>query len=794
MNSKLVSTIFFIIILISPLVFFTDLTRNPYYFQIVFAQAGMVLLWIIILLKQNAIKHKISPVDFPMLCFYSFAIFSWIISLLFLSHNYHIPQLITDSLNVYHKNFLKYSIFNEGFKKFLFTITNVLLVYFFATNFVNKENFGWIYHTLFFVGLLASIYGVLQYFGIELIWPKTLNPFGGRCVSTFGNPNFLSSYLILLFPVSLAYYLYNKNTVFMFLCMISYFCALMATLTRSSWAGLGISLIFFILLTYFTQKELIKKKSLVFLIVSLVLIFLFWPQSPIGGNPPPVGRIFETTQTLTKPQSVYGPFHQRLMIWLCGFEMIKEKFITGKGWGLYELFYPFYQGYYLFLEKFKGLRTHANNAHNEIIEVWAQTGIIGLGLYILFYVVLFIYSYKLIKFTQEKFDKLLIIGLLSSVVGMLVDNLLNVTIHFCIPAFLYFFNIGAIPSFDPTRKEKIIKFNTISKIALVLVGSMIILRLIFNFIGEINYFKGFKYSKRNEIELAIKYLSNANKAQKYEVNNNYELANNYARAKRLKEAIYYYYEALASNCGYDEIHFNLATVYSQIGNFDMAKLHYSQALFINPLSKEAYMALGSILLTNIEQNLTPAIKLFEQAVEIFPDNKDFFNNLGYLYIKSGEEKKALECYYKALQIDPNYEFAKRNYIALSKKLNLKNTPLDKYESLMSQLNQKISQQNFDDAIKLCNEILQLFPKDTLAKFYLANIYFSKNDYDTAIKLYNEIISDNPENLTARYNLALAYIQQKKFSLAKEQLNFIISHNPPNVEQIKKQLEAISNFQ
>lgn len=778
MNSKLVNFLFYLIIIVSPLVFFTDLTRNPYYFQIIFAQSGMVILWLIILVNQKGrIIHYTNPFEKPMLVFYSWAILSWFISMVILNHHYHVPQLISDSVKVYGKNFLLMSMFNEGFKKFTFTLTNVILVYLFATNYVNKNNFKKIYYTFFIVGFIASVYGVLQYFGIELIWPKVLNPFGGRCVSTFGNPNFLSSFLILLYPIMLVEYFYNNN-ILILIFLITYFCALLSTLTRSSWIGLFVSLLYVILVLLIEEKRLLLKNKKKFLVLFSILLFIFfvWPKSPVGENPSAINRIFEIRQA----KDVYPPLHQRLLIWLCGFDMIKEKFVTGKGWGLFELFYPFYQGKYLFIKKLSH-RTHANNAHNEIIEVWSQTGTVGLGIYILFLLTFFIYSFKLFREEKNDYYKLIILAVTSSVVGMLIDNLLNVTIHFCVPAFLYFFNIGVLATFDDTRIKKNIQFNSLIRNIFLVFGVFIVIRLWLNFLGEINYFKGFKYSKRNDLDRALYYLSKANKFQKYEVNNNYELANTYARLKRLNEAVYYYYEALSSNCGYDEIHFNLATVYSQLNNFQMAILHYTQALFINPLSKEAYMALGSIFLSDVDRNLSSAIKLFEQAISVFPEEKDFYNNLGYLYIKNGEEIKALKCYEKALKIDPNFEFAKKNYLLLSSKLKIKDNILTVYDRLLNEMINDVKQNRFEEAENKCYKLLEIFPNDYNVKFYLANILFSKNELDEAVKLYEEIISNQPDNLNARYNLAITLIKQRKFGEAKEHLKYILSKQPDNYQ-------------
>ncbi|MEN3013156.1 MAG: tetratricopeptide repeat protein [Endomicrobiia bacterium] len=789
MKSKTINFLFYSLITISPLVFFTDLTRNPYYFQIVFAQSMMVVLWIIILLRnKDGIYHFTNPFEIPMFSFYGFAVISWGISM-FLNHNYKVPEVIFDSLKVYKKNFLLMSMFNEGLKKFIFTITNIILVYVFATNYVNRENFKKIYFTFFIVGFLASIYGILQYFGIELIWPKVLNPFGGRCVSTFGNPNFLSSFLILLFPIMMVEYFYG-NSVVMFIFLIVYFFALLATLTRSSWLGLTASLVYIFIILFIEEKKVLKenKNKILILLGVLVLTFLIWPKSPVGKNPSAIERLLEVRQA----KEIYSPLHQRFLIWLCGFDMIKEKPITGKGWGLFELFYPFYQGKYLFIKKLSH-RTHANNAHNEIIEVWSQTGTVGLGIYILFLITFFIYSYKLFKREKQIYYKLVILAISSSVLGMLIDNLLNVSIHFCIPAFLYFFNIGALATFDVARVKIKVKFKSIFRYLLVVVGLSIVIRLWLNFLGEINYFKGFKYSKRNDLEPALYYLSKANKFQKYEVNNNYELANTYARLKRLKEAVYYYYEALASNCGYDEIHFNLATVYSQLNNFDIAKFHYTQALFINPLSKEAYMALGSIFLSDIDKNLQSAVKLFEQAILVFPEEKDFYNNLGYLYIKSNQEQKALEYYEKALKIDPNYEFAKKNYMILANKLNVKNNLVVIYNDIFNEMLKDINQKKFEEAEIKCYKLLEIFPNDYNAKFYLANILFSKNEFRKASDLYKEIILAQPDNLNVRYNYAVTLVKLQNYNEAEEHLRYILSKQPNNIQAKHLLISIKKNF-
>jgi hypothetical protein len=95
-------------------------------------------------------------------------------------------------------------------------------------------------HLTLCAGFLASAYGILQYFNMDWVWPYTLNPYGGRAVSTFGNPNFLSSFNVALMPIALAAFLSDKNAGRRFVYAALFLvleAAMLATLTRSSWLG-----------------------------------------------------------------------------------------------------------------------------------------------------------------------------------------------------------------------------------------------------------------------------------------------------------------------------------------------------------------------------------------------------------------------------------------------------------------------------------------------------------------------------------------------------------------------------
>lgn len=55
-----------------------------------------------------------------------------------------------------------------------------------------------------------------------------------------------------------------------------------------------------------------------------------------------------------------------------------------------------------------------------------------------------------------------------------------------------------------------------------------------------------------------------------------------------------------------------------------------------------------------------AIKCYNRAIEIDPNYIKPWNNMGVAYINKKEYDKAIECYKKALEIDPNDIGALRN--------------------------------------------------------------------------------------------------------------------------------------
>ncbi len=643
---------------VCPLIFFTYLTRNPYFTQIVLLNVWIAFFWIVWVWecwKNNKISFPKTVLDIPLLLFLMVALASLFISFTTHDSSFHFSMVF------------------EGTRNILFLIINCIFVFYMGVM-VEEPWRKRLIQITFVVGAIASLYGLLQYFGIEQIWKTQVNPFGNRPLSTFGNPNFLSSYLLMLVPIIFTQFLALKNprnSLGLSLIFLVFMACIVATMTRSSWVGVLVSFIILIFLKPVRTLSRMNLKKCLLLLLVLMAGLLFWPKSRLGGYSGPMERILEI-KNVKNPRG-YQPWHQRILIWSSSWGMVQDHPFLGKGWGLFELFYPYDQGKMIFSPQLRNFRTHANNAHNELLEIWSQLGFLGMGVYVWIWVIIFLFGIHLMRGPPQILEesKILAGALFAGAFGMLSDNFFgNVSLHFAVPAFLFWWQLGILFGLGRSRIYTI-PMTTPRKFYLLGIVLFLGGTLFWNFnreFQEIYYFNGFKVAKdirqqdlaRKELEKAWGYFSK-------EVNTNYELANTYARLSQVmakeglhlqaenyaKKSLWAYIEAIHSNSGYDEIYFNLAATLAQLNMIEEtqenlkvlnplgqpalvqskdllgAKYYYSRVLLINPLSMDAYQFLGNIYIRDIARNQESAVALYSQALNFFPEDSDFKMKLDF---------------------------------------------------------------------------------------------------------------------------------------------------------------------
>ncbi|MHC4360790.1 MAG: tetratricopeptide repeat protein [Planctomycetota bacterium] len=134
----------------------------------------------------------------------------------------------------------------------------------------------------------------------------------------------------------------------------------------------------------------------------------------------------------------------------------------------------------------------------------------------------------------------------------------------------------------------------------------------------------------------------------------------------------------------------------------------------------------------------------------------FFNNLGSVYIDTGNTESALLALERAIEINPTLS---------ETRVNLGNVYLE--NGLL------------DEAIYEYDLALAINPADAKTYNNLANAYTRKEWFSKAIPEYNEALELDPNFISAYQNLAIAYCREQLFDMAVSKLKQALEIEPKN---------------
>ncbi len=222
---------------------------------------------------------------------------------------------------------------------------------------------------------LVAIYGILQILNIDFItWPEP--PFlTGRALSTFGQPNFLASYLLLTIPLAAYLVHFYKRFLHNFLYLLALILQIFCLFFTSSRGGL---LAFFALLLIFVAylffRSKLSKKVKIFLVLGTVCSFIISVAAMEYTIP---GRI-ESLLDFKR-----GSLAARVYFFQAAANAILQKPVVGYGLetGL-DVFITYYERDWAL---FGDVNANTDRAHNIILDILISGGFISLMMYALWY-------------------------------------------------------------------------------------------------------------------------------------------------------------------------------------------------------------------------------------------------------------------------------------------------------------------------------------------------------------------------------------------------------------------------
>ncbi len=307
----------------------------------------------------------------------------------------------------------------------------------------------WILFAVVMSGATNAVIGIYEFFGgsgaDHLLIRPDWNFF--RAFGTFGQPNPFGGFMGLIAPLAAAatfgyavqtlnhYYATRiiawrsaLSAFFYAGCTALISIALFMSWSRGAWLGFGVSML---VIVFAAPQNL--KGGFVLLATMLVLGAVAWASGRLPASI--VERIQSATQETFSFSDVRGvdinpenyPLVERLAHWQAAINMGTTHPFLGVGLGNYETAYPDFRLIYW--------KYPLGHAHNYYLNVFAETGMIGVISYVSMWLVLFVVTWRTSRRQPDPLSRFIAVGLLGTwtylAIHSLTDNLYvnNLFIH-----------------------------------------------------------------------------------------------------------------------------------------------------------------------------------------------------------------------------------------------------------------------------------------------------------------------------------------------------------------------------
>lgn len=288
------------------------------------------------------------------------------------------------------------------------TYLALILIFLYTFRFSSIRMIYKFYKTSILIGLVLSLYGVLQISGNDFV--NWVNP-NNSMISTLGNPNFASAMLAIVVTLCVSSYFIKLSSIFRVLSSLIIPLSIYAIIKSQSLQGLvviGVSLGFYISFALF--KKFIKSKFRLIVFVPYLFVTCIAILGMLRRGP---------LESLLYKDSV----SVRGFYWRAAIEMLKNNFWFGVGPDRYGAFFREFREVE-YTARY-GFDITSSNAHNVFLQFFATNGFL-VGVLYIFFLMIVIKSgiYKFLN--SPDLSGKVILGLLSCWVGFQSQAMISI--------------------------------------------------------------------------------------------------------------------------------------------------------------------------------------------------------------------------------------------------------------------------------------------------------------------------------------------------------------------------------
>jgi tetratricopeptide (TPR) repeat protein len=368
--------------------------------------------------------------------------------------------------------------------------------------------------------------------------------------------------------------------------------------------------------------------------------------------------------------------------------MIKDHPLLGSGIGTYKYNTLKYQAEFFKQGENRSLYPHgfAEKAHNEYLQLWAEMGIVGLGIFIWLIISYFGCGIKILRKIKDEYKQGIIIGLMGSVVAVLIDGLFGFPLHLPATIILFWMALSLTVAFGESEKDEkkpvkildnfnqenkkdkekqnkrtrennkksnVSRFTPLLYILIISLTIFLCLTVSRPFIARIYWYYANREIKNENWDEAIKISEKGLKWDPY-LGRLYYGVGLILQKKEIYNLALEYFEKTDKYTDIPSLPNNFAFIYLKKGELDKAVIKLKQAISYQSSEKSMYplySELGNVYLQL--EKYKPAEAAFLNALKINPEFVNAHYGMAGAYLYQNRAEKALVILQKIIELAPN---------------------------------------------------------------------------------------------------------------------------------------------
>lgn len=570
-----------------------------------------------------------------------------------------------------------YSRFHGG----LLSTIAYLVIYYSAIISIRKKDLPALAVTTFFSALMVAVYAILEHFGhsFSCLLASGGTSFDAQCwvqdvqtrvFATFGQPNWLAAYLVMIFPLSFAASLLAKKTwmkIAAATLSVLLFITLLYTRSRSGILAQAVGMVIFvpgslmIFRNYFSKKT---AKTSLLRTTGLVVAACVLAAALIGTQFTPALTEFTTKNPTPSPATTQvdanAPVQNRLeiggtdsadirrIVWTGALDVWKRYPLLGSG------VETFAYSYYLDRPVEHNLVSEwdflYNKAHNEVLNILATTGAVGLLAYILLHGMFAVTVFNIVRTSKDGSTLLQTLSLTAGLAAVTVSNFFGFsTVMVALLSFLFFAYIARLSGTQPiafaeSKQSSRTQPSGSTYVGLTLIG----LATLVLFIQVVRYYQADVAFATGKAQAAARQWEPA--------------VANLSKAVRTLPKQADYYDELSTTYSELAIDFGAAGAATDAAIIAQAAEKMSDiTLELNPQQRNFYKTRARLFITLSQlepEKLQGAEEALEASLALSPTDAKLRYNLGLIELGLGKNDEGIAHLEEAVALKPNYETAR----------------------------------------------------------------------------------------------------------------------------------------